>query len=149
MVRPLTRSSSAMPSPSYLPNQPPRNTARQNAPGAIQGALLYLRPMLSQSAVSSDRCTRFYCATASLAAPTGEARTKVLITLSGVEAFLLCLLLIVAVALHTKEAPMSRYRQLIVTLGVVALLLLTFGAAAAKPNDTPKPPHGAGHLPAS
>ncbi len=44
---------------------------------------------------------------------------------------------------------MSRYRQLIVTLGVVALLLLTFGAAAAKPNDTPKPPHGAGHLPAS
>jgi len=37
---------------------------------------------------------------------------------------------------------MSRYRRLIVTLGVVALLLLTFGAAAAKPKDTPKPPHG-------
>ena len=37
---------------------------------------------------------------------------------------------------------MSRYRHLIITLGVVALLLLTFGAAAAKGNDKPKPPHG-------
>src|SRR5690348_8080488 len=46
-----------------------------------------------------------------------------------------------------KEAPMSRYRQLIATLGVVTLLLLTFGAAAAKPSDTPNLPHGsAGHL---
>jgi len=43
---------------------------------------------------------------------------------------------------------MSRYRQLIVTLGVVALLLLTFGAAAAKPTDKPKLPHGAGQPPA-
>jgi hypothetical protein len=44
---------------------------------------------------------------------------------------------------------MSQYRRLIITLGVIALLLLTFGAAAAKPNDKPKPPHGrAGHLPA-
>jgi len=45
---------------------------------------------------------------------------------------------------------MSRYRQLIVILGVVTMLLLTYGAAAAKPNDRPKPPHGgAGHLPGS
>src|SRR5215213_11663516 len=42
---------------------------------------------------------------------------------------------------------MSQYRRLIVTLGVVALLLLTFGAAAAKPSDTPKLPHGAGRPP--
>jgi hypothetical protein len=45
---------------------------------------------------------------------------------------------------------MSRYRHLIITLGVAALLLLTFGAAAAKPKDTPKPPHGnASRLPAA
>jgi hypothetical protein len=45
---------------------------------------------------------------------------------------------------------MARYRRLITTLGVVALLLLTFGAAAAKPNDTPKPAHGnAGQPPVS
>jgi len=37
---------------------------------------------------------------------------------------------------------MSRYRHLIITLGVVALLLLSFGAAAAKGNDKPKPPQG-------
>jgi hypothetical protein len=37
---------------------------------------------------------------------------------------------------------MSRYRHLIITLGVVAMLLLTFGTAAARGNDTPKPPHG-------
>jgi hypothetical protein len=37
---------------------------------------------------------------------------------------------------------MSQYRRLIITLGAVALLLLTFGAAAAKPKDTPKSPHG-------
>src|SRR5947207_1065295 len=43
---------------------------------------------------------------------------------------------------------MSRYRRLIITLGVVALLLLTFGAAAARPIDEPKLPHGAGHPPA-
>jgi len=44
---------------------------------------------------------------------------------------------------------MSRYRHLIITLGVVALLLLTFGAAAARGNDKPKPPHGrAGQPPA-
>jgi hypothetical protein len=44
---------------------------------------------------------------------------------------------------------MSRYRQLIATLGVVALLLLSVGAAAAKPKDTPKAPHGdAGQPPA-
>ena len=44
---------------------------------------------------------------------------------------------------------MSRYRRLIITLGVVALLLLTFGAAAAKGNDKPKPPRGgAGQPPA-
>lgn len=36
---------------------------------------------------------------------------------------------------------MSRYHHLIITLGVVALLLLTFGAAAAKEN-TPETPHG-------
>jgi len=42
---------------------------------------------------------------------------------------------------------MSRYRQLIVILGVVALLLLTFGAAAAKGNDKTKQPHGAGQPP--
>jgi len=40
---------------------------------------------------------------------------------------------------------MSRYRQLIVTLGVVALLLFSFSAAAAKNNDKPKLPHGASH----
>ena len=41
---------------------------------------------------------------------------------------------------------MSRYRHLIVTLGVVTLLLLSVGAAAAKGNDDPRPPHGgAGH----
>jgi len=44
---------------------------------------------------------------------------------------------------------MSRYRRLLSTLGVIVMLLLTVGAAAAKPNDKPKPPHGwAGHLPA-
>jgi hypothetical protein len=37
---------------------------------------------------------------------------------------------------------MSRYRHLIITFGVVALMLLTFSAAAAKPNDRPKLPHG-------
>jgi hypothetical protein len=48
------------------------------------------------------------------------------------------------------EALMSQYRHLIVTLGVIVLLLLTFGAAAAKPKDTPKPPRdGAGQLPAA
>src|SRR3954469_16319088 len=48
-----------------------------------------------------------------------------------------------------KEPPMSRYRRLLSTLGVIVMLLLTVGAAAAKPNDKPKPPHGwAGHLPA-
>lgn len=49
-----------------------------------------------------------------------------------------------------KEASMSQYSRLIVILGVVALLLLSVGAAAAKPSDTPKPPHGgAEHLPAN
>ena len=38
---------------------------------------------------------------------------------------------------------MSQYRHLIVTLGVVALLLLTFGAAAAKDNASLKRRHGA------
>jgi hypothetical protein len=42
---------------------------------------------------------------------------------------------------------MSRYHRLIITFGVVTLLLLTVGAAAAKPNDTPKAPHGVGHAP--
>jgi hypothetical protein len=42
---------------------------------------------------------------------------------------------------------MSQYRRLIITLGVVALLLLTVGAAAAKPNDKPKPPHGGASQP--
>ena len=42
---------------------------------------------------------------------------------------------------------MSRYRRLIIALGVVALMLLSFGAAAAKPADEPKQPHGAGHPP--
>jgi hypothetical protein len=37
---------------------------------------------------------------------------------------------------------MSQYRRLIITLGAVAMLLLSFGAAAAKGNDTPNPPHG-------
>jgi hypothetical protein len=37
---------------------------------------------------------------------------------------------------------MSRYRRLVITLGVLALLLLSFDAAAAKPKDTPKSPHG-------
>ncbi len=44
---------------------------------------------------------------------------------------------------------MSRYRRLIITLGVVVLLLLTFGAAAAKPKDTPKSPHGDANQPAA
>jgi hypothetical protein len=45
---------------------------------------------------------------------------------------------------------MFQNRRLIITLGVIALLLLTFGAAAAKDNDKPKLPHGgAGHGPAS
>jgi hypothetical protein len=44
---------------------------------------------------------------------------------------------------------MSQYRRLIITLAVVALLLLTIGAAAAKPNDKPKLPHGAGQPPTS
>ena len=44
---------------------------------------------------------------------------------------------------------MSRHRYLIMTLGIVTLLLLSFGAAAAKGNDKPKPLHGgAGHPPA-
>src|SRR5215212_3385973 len=44
---------------------------------------------------------------------------------------------------------MSQYRRLIITLGAVAMLLLSFGAAAAKGNDTPNPPHGgAGQSPA-
>ena len=44
---------------------------------------------------------------------------------------------------------MSRYRRLLSTLGAIVMLLLTVSAAAAKPNDKPKPPHGrAGHLPA-
>ena len=43
---------------------------------------------------------------------------------------------------------MLHYRRLIITLGVIALLLLTFGATAAKGNDKPKPPHsGAGQPP--
>jgi len=42
---------------------------------------------------------------------------------------------------------MSRYRHLFITLGVVALLLATFGAAAAKEN-TPESPHGKGQPPA-
>lgn len=33
---------------------------------------------------------------------------------------------------------MSQYRRLIITLGVVTLLLLTFGAAAAKPDKPPR-----------
>jgi hypothetical protein len=37
---------------------------------------------------------------------------------------------------------MSRHRRLISIFGVVALLLLTVGAAAAKDNDSPKQPHG-------
>lgn len=43
---------------------------------------------------------------------------------------------------------MSHYRRLIITLGVVALVLLSFGAATAKDNHKPKLPHGAGHPPA-
>jgi len=43
---------------------------------------------------------------------------------------------------------MSRYRRLIITLGVVALLLLTFGAAAARPADDTDLPHSVGHPPA-
>jgi hypothetical protein len=42
---------------------------------------------------------------------------------------------------------MARYRRLIITFGVVALLLLTFGAAAAKPDklrDTRQPSGGKG-----
>jgi hypothetical protein len=39
---------------------------------------------------------------------------------------------------------MSRYRHLIVTIGVIALLLLSIGAAAAKGNDQPKPPQTKG-----
>ena len=43
---------------------------------------------------------------------------------------------------------MFHYRRLLITLGVVALLLLSFGAAAAKEHDTPKLPHGRpGHPP--
>jgi hypothetical protein len=42
---------------------------------------------------------------------------------------------------------MSRYRRLIITFGAAALLLLTFGAAAARDNDTPKLPHGVGQPP--
>jgi hypothetical protein len=46
------------------------------------------------------------------------------------------------------EVYMLQYRRLRITLGVVALLLLSFGAAAAKEHDTPKPPHGRdGHPP--
>jgi hypothetical protein len=44
---------------------------------------------------------------------------------------------------------MSRYRRLIITLGVLALLLLTFGAAAAKSNDKPKLPHGGAGQPSA
>jgi hypothetical protein len=44
---------------------------------------------------------------------------------------------------------MSRYRHLIITLGVVALLLLSFGAAAAKSNGKPKLPHGGAGQPSA
>ena len=37
---------------------------------------------------------------------------------------------------------MSQYRRLIITLGVLALLLFSISAAAAKGKDTPNPPHG-------
>jgi hypothetical protein len=36
---------------------------------------------------------------------------------------------------------MSQYRRLLITLGVVALLLVSFGAAAAKGNDKPQSPN--------
>src|SRR4051794_27648115 len=48
----------------------------------------------------------------------------------------------------TRRHPMFQYRRLIITLGVVTLLLLTFGAAAAKPDkplrDTRQPSGGKG-----
>ena len=44
---------------------------------------------------------------------------------------------------------MSWYRRLIITIGVVALLVLTFGAAAAKDNDAPKRPHSSKGQPPS
>jgi hypothetical protein len=37
---------------------------------------------------------------------------------------------------------MSRSRHVLIILGVLAVLLLSFGTAAAKDNDKPKPPHG-------
>ena len=41
---------------------------------------------------------------------------------------------------------MTHTRRILITLGVIALLLLTVGAAAAKGNDKPHPPHGgSGH----
>jgi hypothetical protein len=78
--------------------------------------------------------------------PAVKTRTKVL-NISEVKGLILSHG--ITLSQYTKEISMTQYRRLIVILGVVTLLLLTIGAAAAKPNDKPKPPHGgAGHLPA-